>query len=151
MSALVHPAPSLPAMSPQAIERIRDLESWSLARAQTVMTTHHLIHGGMYARTIRIPAGVLLTGAEIKLATLVVFNGHAKVATDGEVLELQGYHVLAASKGRKQAFIALADTDLTMVFPTRATTVEEAEDQFTDEASRLFSRSMPNVVVITGE
>jgi len=40
-----------------------------------------------------------------------------------------------------------------MVFATKAQTVEEAEDEFTDEADRLLSRnaSAKNSIIITGE
>lgn len=141
----------IPTMSREAIDRVRTLETQVLALPQTEIATHHVIHGGMYARTICIPAGVLLTGAEIKLATLLVINGHVSVATDGQAIELAGYHVLPASKGRKQAFLALADTHVTMIFPSRAQSVEDAEREFTDESDRLFSRHGENEVVITGE
>jgi hypothetical protein len=75
------------------------------------------------------------------------------VFVDGEPLELTGYHVLPAAAGRKQALLARADTHLTMIFATRATSVAEAEAEFTDEADRLASRRQGrrNVVIITGE
>jgi hypothetical protein len=138
-------------MSREAIERVRALEAQVLALPQTEIATRHVIHGGMYARTIRVPAGVLLTGAEIKIATVLVIHGHSLVTLGEQTVELVGHNVLPASAGRKQAFLALADTDLTMVFPTSARTVEEAENQFTDEADQLFSRHGENVVIITGE
>ena len=47
---------------------------------------------------------------------------HRRRATD-----LCGYHVIPASAGRKQVFVAHADTDLTMLFPSHAATVEDAE------------------------
>jgi hypothetical protein len=105
----------------------------------------------MYARSITIPAGVLLTGALIKRATLIIFNGDATVATGEESIRLTGYHVLPASAHRKQAFLAHADTQMTMLFPTQAKDVHAAEQEFTDEADQLFSRKWENVVRITGE
>ena len=150
-SALVVEAPRIPAMSSQAIAKVAALEALLAQAPQVPIATHHVLHGGLYARTIRIPAGVILTGALIKLATVLVVSGHVSVAIDGESVELAGYHVLPAAANRKQAFVAHADTDLTMIFPTTATSVEAAEDQFTDEADLLFSRQGENVVVITGE
>lgn len=141
----------IPAMSPAAIDKVRQLEAQALTLPQVDIPTRHVIHGGMYARTIRIPAGVLLTGALIKIPTVLIFSGRASVFLDGETVEISGYHVLPASAGRKQAFLAHEDTELTMLFPTAATTVEEAESQFTDEAHLLFSRTGENVVAITGE
>lgn len=151
MSALATATAHIPTMSREAIDRVRSFEALALAQPQVDIRTMHVIHGGLYARTIRIPAGVVLTGAEIKLATLLVVNGHVRVTVGDDAHEIEGYHVVAASQGRKQAFLALADTDLTMIFPTSVSTVEEAENQFTDEADQLFSRRGENVVVITGE
>lgn len=141
----------IPAMTQGAIDRVRAFEAQALALPQVDIATHHVIHGGMYARTICIPAGVVLTGAQIKLATVLIVSGHVRVTVGEETRELEGYHVLAASAGRKQAFLALADTHLTMVFPSRAACVEDAEREFTDESDRLFSRHGENEVVITGE
>lgn len=141
----------IPAMTSEAINRVRELEEIALGMPQIDIATHHIIHGGMYARTITIPAGVVLTGAEIKLATVLVLFGHVRVTMGDEVRELAGYHVLAASKDRKQAFLALTDTHLTMIFPSCAQTVEEAEREFTDEHDKLFSRNGENHVCITGE
>jgi len=61
--------------------------------------------------------------------------------------------VLPAEAGRKQAFLALADTDLTMLFATDARDTATAEGQFTTEPERLMSRAPDaiNIVTITGD
>ena len=118
---------------------------------QVPITTYHLIHAGLYARTITIPAGVLLTGALIKRSTLVILNGDVTVANGDKSERLIGYNVLPASAHRKQGFFAHADTQITMLFATSARDVQSAEEEFTDEAHRLFSRHGENVVNITGE
>ncbi|WP_334157911.1 hypothetical protein [Oryzomicrobium sp.] len=151
MSLPAATTPSIPAMSTQAIERVRALESAVRELPQAEIATGHVIHGGLYARTIRIPAGVVLTGVLIKIPTVVIVNGDVLVATEGEPMHLVGYHVLPASAGRKQAFIANADTDLTMIFPSRAEDVATAEGEFTDEADQLFSHHGENTITITGE
>lgn len=151
MSLPTTTVPSIPAMSTQAIERVRALECAVRELPQAQIATHHVIHGGMYARTIRIPAGVVLTGVLIKVATVVIVSGDVLVATEGEPMRLVGYHVLPASAGRKQAFIANADTDLTMIFPSRAEDIAAAEEEFTDEVDQLFSRHGENTITITGE
>lgn len=140
-------------MSDDAIAQVRALETESLKAPQVDIPTSHVLHAGMYARTITIPAGVLLTGALIKCSTLLIISGDAFVFLDGETVEFNGYGVLPASAGRKQAFVAKTDTRLTMIFATDATCVEEAENQFTDEPDLLLSR-LPwamNTVVVTGE
>lgn len=142
---------SLPAMSGEAIAKIRKLEEVNARLDQVRIATQHLIHAGMYARTIEIPAGCLLTGALVKRATILIVEGDVTIATGEEAVHLVGYHVIPASAHRKQAFVAHRATRLTMIFPTAAQGVEEAEAEFTDEADRLFSRGGENVVNVTGE
>src|SRR4051794_1306213 len=129
----------IPAMSEVAIDNVRQLESFTTTMPQIDIETSHALHAGMYARTIMIPAGVLITGALIKIATLLIVQGDVIIYIDGEAKQLNGYNVFAASANRKQAFIAQTDTYLTMVFPSAAQTVEQAEEEFTDEHHLLLS------------
>lgn len=144
---------SLPATSDRGLAFVKNLEDRSLQQCeQTPITTDHVIHAGIYSRTICIPAGVVLTGALIKIPTTLIVCGKASVLIgDGEEVLVDGYLVLPAAAGRKQAFIAHRDTWLTMSFRTDARTVTEAEEQFTDEADMLFSRHGRNVITITGD
>lgn len=146
-------APRLVPMSPEAVDTVRRLEASLMELPQVAVRTEHLIHGDMYARTVRIPAGAVLTGALIKRATVLIVSGHATVFTGGDTLELCGFHVLPGSAGRKQAFMAQADTCLTMLFPSQAQTVADAEAEFTDEAHLLLSRqgAGQDSTIITGE
>jgi hypothetical protein len=144
---------AIPVMSLDAVANVRDFERHLLALPQTPIETHHVLHGGMYARTILIPAGTALTGALIRVPTVLVIDGDTLVTLGNEPVRLAGYHVLPAAAGRKTAFATIADTHVTMIFPTATRTVEEAEAQFTEEADGLCSRRDPtsNHVVITGE
>ena len=153
MSVLVAAESRIPAMTTQAIDKVRELEAITRDLPQVEIATDHVLHGGMYARTICIPAGVLLTGVFIRVPTVLVFEGNATVNAGDEPVTLVGYHVLAASAHRRQAFVAHADTRLTMVFATQAKSVAEAEAEFTDEAHLLFSRKpgAVNRINITGE
>ncbi|AZY53032.1 hypothetical protein [Bordetella avium] len=152
MTTLVASGLHLPAMSVEAIERVRRLEGALAKLPQVEIPTAHLFHAGVYARTIRIPAGVVLTGALIKVSTVLIFSGHATVFIGGKAVELYGYHVIPGSAGRKQAFVAHADTDLTMLFPSEARSVAEAEAQFTDEADLLLSHQQgAGTITFTGE
>lgn len=142
-------------MSDEAIARTRRLEAIMRAHPEREIdiATDHVLHGGMYSRTIRIPAGVLLVGVLIRVPTLLIFDGAVTFNAGDEPVTLVGRGVLAASAGRRQAFFAHEDTALTMVFATDARTVAEAEQQFTDEADLLFSRRSGaiNRITITGE
>jgi len=149
----LQPVPAaIAGMSQNAIEMVRALEDFSLAHCpQVEIETSHVLHGGMYARTIMVPAGVVLTGALIKVATLFIVNGHATIFVEGGSMEVSGYAVIPAGAGRKQAGLAHTDTHFTMILPTDARTIEEAERAFTDEHEKMFSHHAPNHVVITGE
>jgi hypothetical protein len=143
----------IPAMSSDAIAKVNCLAEISRQCEQENIETHHAIHGGMYARTISIKEGVMLTGALIKVPTILVINGDVTVFADNESFRLTGFHAIPASANRKQAFIAHADTAMTMIFKSDATTVHEAENEFTDEADALMSRDeqAKNFIIITGE
>lgn len=152
MNRLAMAEPTLPAMSNMDVEKVRRLERDLLQAEQVPITTTHHFHAGMYARTIRIPAGVMITGALIRIPTLLIVSGHVKVFIGGEVIELEGYRILPGQAGRKQVFLALADTDLTMLFATDATTVEAAEAEFTAEVDLLASRRQSeNLAISIGE
>jgi hypothetical protein len=120
---------------------------------QVPIRTEHVIHGGLYARTITMPPNVVLIGALIKVPTTVITVGSAKVLVGKDWADVDGYQVLPASAGRKQVFISRGPFIITMIFPTSAKTVEEAEAAFTDDAELLLSRRQDdvNVVTITGE
>jgi hypothetical protein len=128
------------AMSERAVGAVRQLEDLALQQPQVKIETTHTFHAGVYARTIRIPAGTLITGALIKIPTVLIAAGHCLMYGEGGAKELIGHHVFAAPAGRKQAFLAQTDTHLTMVFATDAKTVEEAEAEFTDEGHLLLTR-----------
>lgn len=150
--SLMAPFLFIAAASSDALVKLRAAEMVLSQMPQVDLATEHVLHAGMYARTIRLDAGVVITGALIKIPTLLVFNGVADVLVGEQWLEIKGYGVIPAPAGRKQAFITRSELDLTMIFPTQAKTVEEAENEFTDEAPLLMSRrSTSDVVLITGE
>jgi len=132
----------VPAMDGAAIDRVRLLEGAASILEQVNIRTFHAFHAGLYARTVFVPAGVCITGALVKIPTLVTVSGHCLLYVgEGEPpREITGYNVLNAESGRKQVFVALDDLAITMCFATAARTVEEAEAEFTDETDLLLSR-----------
>lgn len=145
--------PTIPKMDDSSISAVKRFEDFSLQYPQADIPTQHLIHAGMYARTILVKKGTVITGALIKIPTILIINGSVLVTIGNDAIELVGYHVLPASAYRKQAFLTKEDTYITMVFATTANSVEGAEDEFTDEADSLISRKADssNEIVITGE
>jgi hypothetical protein len=131
---------AIPAMSPEAIDKVRQIEKAAMEYPQCDLPISHTIHSGVYTRTVTIPEGVMITGALIKIPTTLVVHGDVVVFLGEEIIELNGYNVLTASAGRKQAFMAKTETHLTMLFATDSLTVDEAEREFTDEYERLSTR-----------
>lgn len=143
---------ALPVTAEPALREIENLEAWMLQLPQEEIETSHLFHAGMYTRTIRMPKGVVLTGARMKRATVVIVAGRALMLAGDTWAELEGYNVLPGSAGRKQVFVSLSEVFITMVFPTGAKTVEAAEAEFTEDAERLLSRRQNvNRAIWTGE
>jgi hypothetical protein len=140
---------AFPATDGETVEKIESLESRIREHAQIEFVTEHAFHAGMYARTVRIPAGVVFTTVLIKIPTLLVINGTCDVLCGRTGFRVTGYHVLSAVAPRKQVYITRSAVELTMIFPTQARTVEEAEAEFTDEGDSLLSRVNENDIVVT--
>lgn len=93
----------------------------------------HFIHEGVYYRTCKVPKGVAIVGAFIKIPTTVIVSGDCYVTLGNTVGRLEGYNVIKAEAGRRQAFRAVEDTYITMCFKTDAKDVKDAEKEFTNE------------------
>lgn len=118
-------------------EAVRALERTLADLPQVDLQTQHLVHGGMYARTIFIPAGTVLTGALTKQDNVCVVFGDITVTTDEGTQRLTGFHVLPAKAGAKRAGIAHGDTWWTTLMTTEHVEVADIEQQMTDEADLL--------------
>lgn len=121
-------------------ERVRQLEQHLLGLPQVDLQTGHLVHGGMYARTIMVPAGTMLTGALTNQDNVCVVHGDITVTTDTGTRHLVGFNVLPACAGSKRAGIAHADTWWTTLWTTDLTDITEIENVLTDEADQLQTR-----------
>ena len=121
-------------------ERIIDFESEALKFPQIEIETTSLIHSGMYARTIMIPAGVAVIGAAMSNDSVCISSGDITVTTDDRSVRLTGYHVIRALSGKKRVGLAHQDTYWTSVFKSNASTVDEAEIEMTVEHEKLQTR-----------
>jgi hypothetical protein len=130
----------LPSMSDSHIERVAEMQTAVLKMEQIDFNTRHVLHSGVYSRTITMPPNTIIVGALIKIPTTVTVSGDVVVFTGEKSTRLEGYSVLSAQANRKQVFVAIKETHITMSFATNAKTVEEAEAEFTDEAEMLASR-----------
>ena len=153
MNTLTVPGIALPPTTGSALEKIIALEKQILECEQTPIQTEHVLHSGMYARTIRIPPGVVVTGALVRIPTILIAHGSFHLLAGETWHRLEGFQVVAASPGRKQVVVTVTETEFTMIFPTNAKTVEEAENEFTEESDGLMSRkrTAEDIFVVTGE
>lgn len=111
-------------------------EQWR-ALPQVEIPVHHVLHGGMYARTVTVPAGVAIIGVHVVVPTILVMDGKGTLVAGGEAREIDGHVVLAGSAYRKSIYIAREETVVTMMAATEAASIAEAQAQFTDEAHVL--------------
>lgn len=151
MTAISVPGSCLPAASEETIKKIRLVEARIRQLPQYEFATEHVFHAGLYARTIRIAAGVLFTTVLVKRPTLLISHGSYEMLSGSRWVIMQGYNVIEASAGRKQIYRTLTDVEWTMLFATDARTVEEAEAEFTDEPDCLLSRVNDNARVELAE
>lgn len=80
----------------------------------TLDTWHHFADG-LVARTILIPAGTCLTGAEHRAEHLNICHGDITVWTEQGMRRITGYAVLPSLPGAKRTGLAHADTNWTTV------------------------------------
>lgn len=136
-------------MSNVSISNANRVQELMLNLEQSKITTIHSIYEGVYTRTIVLKAGEALVGALIKIPTTLLINGKVQITIDeNNVKEINGFDVFLGYPNRKQIMFAHEDTSITMLFKTDAKTIEEAEEEFTDEYSLLMSRNSDAINVI---
>lgn len=121
-------------------EKVEILEERILQIPQVDLRTTHALSGGLYARTIYIPAGTVLTGAKHKKDHINVLMGDITVSTDDGMKRLTGYHVLPTQAGAKRAGYAHSDTCWTTICKTELTDIDAIEDELVENSSRLQTR-----------
>lgn len=122
-------------------EQIQRLETAMLDMPQINLTTTHELSGGVYARTIFIPAGVTLTGAAHKKDHLNMMQGDITVWTEQGMKRLTGQHVIPTRAGCKRVGYAHADTTWTTICATDLLDVEAIEADLVEEPERLQTRA----------
>jgi hypothetical protein len=121
-------------------EKVERLEALILECQQVDLKTTHKLSGGVYARTITIPAGTVLTGAAHKKDHINIVQGDITVSTDEGMKRLTGQHVLTTKAGNKRVGLAHANTIWTTVCQTFLTDFDEIEAELVEEPERLQTR-----------
>nr|WP_145546384.1 hypothetical protein [Variovorax boronicumulans] len=140
--AIASHAEITPAQRKEMNDKVGALEKAILKVPQVDLSTTHELAGEVYARTIFIPAGTVLTGAAHNKDHVNVMFGDISVSTDEGMVRLTGYHVLPTKAGMKRVGFAHRDTCWTTVFHTKLTDIEAIEDEMTDESEMLQTRTL---------
>lgn len=138
MSSLAASVRRAIAETPRA--QVEALEREVLKLPQVDLKTSHVLAGGVYSRTIVIPAGTVLTGAVHKRDHINVMQGDITVTTDAGPQRFTGHHVIATKAGAKRAGYAHADTIWTTICRTDSTDLEAIEAELVEESERLQTR-----------
>lgn len=109
--------------------------------ATALFATKEFMHGGMYVRTIFIPAGSFLIGGHIKPETVVILQGTGTVVINGKETLFDGYKVFKGAANRKMSGQAVCDSFVTMIARTDKTSTAEAEEEVVVEHLRLLSNA----------
>lgn len=141
---------NLPAMSTNDVDVARFIEKKIMPFGFKDIVTYHTLHGGVYTRTVVLNAGDVITGALIKIKTTLIITGNIDIYIGNKVVNVDGFSSIVAEANRKQVMYARDKTSVTMLFKTKAKTIEEAEDEFTDESDMLLSRSSSSINIING-
>jgi hypothetical protein len=90
----------------------------------------HSFAKGLYVRQIKVPAGVLLTGAIHKYShAFFLLKGDISILTDGGVKRIKAPATFITPAGTKRVVYHHADTIVTTVHSTDKTNVEEIEEE----------------------
>lgn len=118
------------------------LEKALLQMPQVDLRTEHVLSGGVYARTIHIPAGTALTGATHKKDHVNVVIGDITVTTDAGPKRLTGYNVFPTKAGSKRAGVAHMPTAWTTICATELLDLAAIEDELVVESEQLQTRTL---------
>lgn len=90
------------------------LEAEILRLPQVELPVEHAFCNGLYARTMHIPAGTVLTGAVHRDESFfVVRKGVLMVTTDNGIVQIEPGHMSITKPSTKRAGVALTDVEVT--------------------------------------
>lgn len=121
-------------------ERIEQLTQELLKAPQVDVKTSHALSGGIYARTMYVPAGTLLTGATHKKDHINVFIGDFSVSSIEGLFRYTGHHVIECKAGIRRAILAHVDGVWTTLVRTDLTEINDIEDESVVESGSLQTR-----------
>lgn len=102
---------------------------------------HHAFAPGVYLRTIKMPAGSIVLGAEHKTEHFnIVHRGRAEVMIDGIIEEIDAPFVFVSKPGIRKVLYIKEDMEWSTVHATDLTDPEEIERQITVKTDTIKNR-----------
>ena len=124
---------TVPACTSDILKATQALQNILLQYPQVYLEPEELLHAGCYVRTIRVTKGIVLTGALIKLPTVLIVSGKMRMTIGDKFEVVECYKVFEGAKGRKTIFESLEDSVITMFFATSAPDFESALSEVVEE------------------
>jgi hypothetical protein len=115
--------------------KILALENEMIKHEQITLDPVHYLAGGVYARELLIPKGVVVTGKVHKGDHLFfVMSGDLEVMTDDGVKRIKAPAILSSKAGIKRVAYAYEDTICVAVHATDKTEIKDIEDELVEPA-----------------
>ena len=121
------------ACSPKELLLIRGIEESVKEAPQLKIEIREALHAGVYTRIAIVPENVLLVGALMKVPTTLVVVGRCAMTVNGGTSVADCVACFASPAGRKTVFRTFVPTKLIMSFATKAESLEQARQEFTDD------------------
>ena len=113
------------------IDKIKTLEKEMLKHDQVDIEVVHHFAPGLYAREMRVPKGIMLTGKIHKHRHLNIMSaGKALMVNEAGRHEVSAPFSFVSEEGTKRAFYALEDVVWTTLHPTDETDLDEIEREW---------------------
>jgi hypothetical protein len=119
-------------------DKIAAAENIILSAQQIELEVIHHFSPGIYAREMRIPAGVVLTGMIHKTEHLCILNGDIEIASEQGSGRYTGYHTFLSKPGVKRIGSTYADTVFTTIHATLETDVAKLEEMLVVETYEQY-------------
>ncbi len=112
-------------------ERIDAIEARAKEQPQVEIESVHVVGGGMFARTIRIPAGVQISGRIHRAEHINIMSGGSIIViTEEGAKHLTGFNIMKCLPGSKRLARAIEDTIWTTIIRTDETDLNKIEELF---------------------
>lgn len=109
-------------------DRVRKLEKYLATLDQVEVTVEHEFIDGLYKRTMRVPAGTVLTGAIHKVKHMdVMIQGAMEVVTEDGIKTIEAPFTMTTEIGIKKCGIAITDVVWCTFHAAPYNTVKEME------------------------